>query len=133
MCHVACAVPGVIYLLDACQSVGQLPVDVQKIRCHFLTGTGRKFLRAPRGSGFLYASSEALVDPRIEPSALDVRGGRWTTRDQYTALSSAKRYEEYEMSFAAKVCSLPAFNQVENGRRLCLVHLPLVCCVRIHT
>ena len=99
----ASAHAGVIYLLDACQSVGQMPVDVQAIGCHFLTATGRKFLRAPRGSGFLYASEPALADSRLEPAAVDVRGARWTAADTYVPEASARRYEEYEMSFAAKV------------------------------
>lgn len=89
-------------MLDACQSVGQMPVDTQLIGCHFLTATGRKYLRAPRGSGFLYASHDALRDPRLAPAALDVWGGRWVRPDAFEALPSAKRYEEYEMSFAAK-------------------------------
>lgn len=92
--------PGVVYLLDACQSVGHMPLDVTEIGCHFLTATGRKYLRAPRGCGFLYVAPEMLS--RFEPAALDVRGGTWTASDQYSADSSARRYEEYEMSFAAK-------------------------------
>lgn len=102
MSHTLSCRAGVVYLLDACQTIGQMPIDVQALGCHFLTATGRKYLRAPRGSGFLYASPVALKDKRLEPSALDVRGGRWTAPGEYTPERSARRYEEYEMSFAAK-------------------------------
>lgn len=64
---------------------------------------GRKFLRGPRGTGFLYASNEALRDSRLEPSAMDVRGATWFSSAAYQAADSARRFEEYEMSFAAKV------------------------------
>eukprot|EP00892_Ulva_mutabilis_P000846 jgi/Ulvmu1/10762/UM068_0052.1 len=100
--------PDVVYLLDACQSVGQLPVDVGRIGCHFLTATGRKYLRAPRGCGFLYAAPAILQGNHtcpgaIEPAALDVRGGVWLGAGAYEMHETARRYEEYEMSFAAKV------------------------------
>lgn len=109
-----CLCAGVVYLLDACQSVGQMPVDVQSLRCHFLTGTGRKWLRGPRGTGFLYAAPLALADTRLEPSAMDVRGARWLGAAQYAGDASARRYEEYEMSFACKVCL-----SFSCSRRLC--------------
>jgi cysteine desulfurase / selenocysteine lyase len=90
-----------------------MPLDVKKVGCHFLTGTGRKYLRAPRGSGFLYVSPQILADNRIEPGALDVRGGRWLGKSDYEQHGSARRYEEYEMSFAAKVCLMAAIGRNE--------------------
>jgi cysteine desulfurase / selenocysteine lyase len=99
----------VVYLLDACQSAGQLPLDVRKLRCHFLTGTGRKFLRGPRGSGFLYVAQSILEGREAlgSPAALDVAGARWTAAGEWEARGDARRYEEYEMSFAAKVRTHP--------------------------
>jgi selenocysteine lyase/cysteine desulfurase len=92
---------GVLYLLDACQSVGQISVDVSRIRCDFLSGTGRKFLRAPRGSGFLFCSAAVLG--RFEPAALDNTGATWTGAGAYALHPTARRFQSYEMSFAAKV------------------------------
>jgi cysteine desulfurase / selenocysteine lyase len=89
------------FLLDACQSVGQLPVDVKAIGCDFLSGTGRKYLRAPRGSGFLYCSKEAM--DFFEPATLDNTGASWSSATSYELRGTAKRFERYEMSFAAKV------------------------------
>ena len=93
------------FLLDACQSVGQMPVDVRKIKCDFLSGTGRKYLRAPRGSGFLYCSQKALNFEKVvfEPATLDNTGAVWASRDGYELQPIARRFERYEMSFAAKV------------------------------
>lgn len=88
-----------LYLVDACQSVGQMVVDVEKIGCDFLTATGRKFLRGPRGTGFLYVSDRVL-EQNITPLFLDMSGAVWTGFDEYTLLKTAKRFELWENSYA---------------------------------
>ncbi len=95
----ACREAGVLYLVDACQSVGQLPVDVAAIGCDFLSATSRKFLRGPRGSGFLYASSRVL-DAGLEPLFPDLQGATWTDADTYTVRADARRFENWEFAFA---------------------------------
>ncbi|RFM26816.1 aminotransferase class V-fold PLP-dependent enzyme [Deminuibacter soli] len=89
-----------LYLVDACQSVGQLPVDIQAIGCDFLTATGRKFLRGPRGTGFLYVSDRVLSE-KLEPLYIDMRGAAWTGADQYTTRTDARRFETWELPYAA--------------------------------
>lgn len=87
------------YLVDACQSIGQMPVDVQAIGCDFLTATGRKFLRAPRGTGFLYVSDKAL-DAGLAPLFFDNHSATWTGADEYEVQTTAQRFELYERSIA---------------------------------
>jgi selenocysteine lyase/cysteine desulfurase len=86
------------YLVDACQSIGQYPLDVKKIGCHFLSATGRKYLRAPRGTGFLYASKAALESTR--PITLDLHSAVWTSLDSFVMEPSAKRYENWEFNYS---------------------------------
>jgi cysteine desulfurase / selenocysteine lyase len=85
---------GVPFMLDACQSVGQIPLDVDAIGCDFLAATSRKFLRGPRGTGFLYAR-RALAD-RLEPGGIDLHSARWTTPTSYELEPSARRFEQFE-------------------------------------
>ena len=92
----------ILYLLDACQSVGQITVDVKKIDCDFLSATGRKFLRGPRGTGFLYVSDRVLQTDLV-PLIFDMQGAKWTGIDTYEILPSAQRFEYWENSCAGKI------------------------------
>lgn len=96
-----CAQYDVFYVLDACQSAGQVPLDVERIGCDVLSGTGRKYLRGPRGTGFLYAGPRALE--RIEPPFLDLHAAEWTTEITYEVRDDARRFENWETNYAGKL------------------------------
>ena len=92
---------GVPLLLDACQSAGQLPLDVEELGCDVLSGTGRKFLRGPRGTGFLWVRLELLE--QLEPPLLDLHSAELEPDGSYSIRPDARRFENWETYYAGKV------------------------------
>lgn len=92
---------GIFYLLDATQSVGQMPIDVQSIGCDALCATGRKYLRGPRGTGFLYVNHKNIE--KLEPPFLDLLSATWTEENAYVLRSDARRFETWETNYSNKI------------------------------
>ncbi len=92
---------GILYLVDACQSAGQMPLDVEKIQCDLLSTTGRKFLRGPRGVGFLFVSKRIL--DALHPPMIDLFSATWIDAEHYELRADARRFENWENNYAAKL------------------------------
>ncbi len=102
-----CEEEEVLYLVDACQSAGQIPLDVNKVKCDFLSATYRKFLRGPRGAGFLYVSDRAL-ELGMEPLFVDLHSATWIEPNMYELRLDARRFELWErphsLMLGSKAC-----------------------------
>jgi cysteine desulfurase/selenocysteine lyase len=96
-----CQETGTVTFVDACQSVGQLPVDVGAIRCDVLTGTGRKWLRGPRGTGLLYVRAEFA--PALRPIGIDGRSATWDAVNHYRLEDGAQRFIPFETPVAVRL------------------------------
>jgi selenocysteine lyase/cysteine desulfurase len=92
---------GITYLLDACQSAGQYPLDVRTLKCDFLSATGRKYMRGPRGTGFLYARMDTTKN--IEPLSLDLHSAEWIGPKEFKMREDARRFEKWESNPANKL------------------------------
>jgi selenocysteine lyase/cysteine desulfurase len=90
---------GVPYLVDACQAVGEIPIDLTRLHCDFLSATARKFLRGPRGIGFLYVSDRALKRGDY-PLYIDMRGAEWVSADNFEPTPDARRFENWEFPYS---------------------------------
>ena len=94
-----CREADIPYILDACQAVGQMPVDVGRLHCDYLAAATRKFMRGPRGVGFLYVSDRAL-EAGAYPLSVDMHGADWTDPETFALKPDARRFEQWEISHA---------------------------------
>jgi selenocysteine lyase/cysteine desulfurase len=94
-----CRQAGIPYLVDGCQAVGQMPVDVARLHCDYFSAATRKFLRGPRGLGFLYVSDRALK-AGAHPLLVDMHGATWAEADRFELTPDARRFETWEFAYA---------------------------------
>ena len=91
---------GIPFLLDASQSIGQLSLDVDALACDVLCGSGRKYLRGPRGTALLYVRRGLLE--RMQPPFVDQHTARLLPPGRFTLRDDARRFETWENYCAGK-------------------------------
>lgn len=114
---------GAIYVLDAVQSIGQMPLDVEEIGCDILAATGRKYLRGPRGTGFLYVRERLLDD--LKPPVLDLLSATWEDPTTFRIRSDARRFELWEKNYSAHA-GLQAAIRYAQGLGLAAIEMRVV-------
>jgi cysteine desulfurase / selenocysteine lyase len=92
---------GIPFLLDACQSAGQIHLDVDALGCDMLSATGRKYLRGPRGTGFLYVRNGLLA--QMDPPSLDLHAATWVAQGKFEVRPDAKKFETWESAAAIRL------------------------------
>ena len=102
-----------IYIVDACQSLGQMEVNVNELHCDYLSGTFRKFMRGPRGSGLLYVSDRQLA-LETEPLYMDSTGATWLSENEYKAHDGARKFEYFEYNMGVKMASIEALKYINH-------------------
>ena len=96
-----CKQKNVLFLLDACQTAGQYPLDVEKLQCDMLSATGRKYMRGPRGTGFIYVRKSVL--PQLTPYTIDLHSAIWTGEHSYKIREDARKFENWEGNKANQI------------------------------
>lgn len=108
-----CRERNILYLVDGCQSVGQIPIDVKRIGCDFFSGTFRKYLRGPRGAGFLFISDN-ILGQEFWPLYVDMRGANWTDPNEFTLRKDGGRFEDWEFPYGLVLGSREAVRYALN-------------------
>ena len=102
--------PEILYVVDACQSVGHIKVDVKKIGCDVLVSSGRKYLRGPRGTGFIYVSKS--LKNSLEPLIVDLKNAY--IFKETVKLKKIRIFENFEYSPALKLGLSKAIEKINS-------------------
>jgi selenocysteine lyase/cysteine desulfurase len=90
----ACRARGILFCIDAIQSLGAVPVDVQAVQADFLAADGHKWLLGPEGAALFYCRAEWRERLRLHQYGWHMveRAGDFDRREWQPA-RSARRFE----------------------------------------
>ena len=89
----------ILFIVDACQSIGHININVKKINCDVLVGSGRKYLRGPRGTGFIYIKKK--LQSKLKPLILDLKNS--IVNKNKVKIKEERIFENFEYSPALKL------------------------------